>query len=363
MSRKKSTNDDSGVGYIILAGIVFAPFYWLYTRVGWLGLFAICIFLIASGFGIYAWRSHRKQAIKVRAPSELPVRIGKHVASVPELGNFTGPLTESPNGEYWVVCKGSGSSSDGKGKYALIHQGKVSYVGECDRPMSAVVANSGIFAVEDSGFVSRNTLGSTLFVHSASGDLLVTHEFSANVYNLGISKSGRYILAQLCNSKTNDSNRLFLFDIENPGRYSSFEPESGWADEYEFCESERIIILLYEGVGYRYSFDGDFFDQELYENDYVENASADTSVFIVRDRIKDTPKESLPELMALLSRALKDESSMRRPTLALAYKLKGVLLEAMDDTGQAILAYQRALDLDPKIGVKKKLNQLIKESK
>jgi tetratricopeptide (TPR) repeat protein len=50
-------------------------------------------------------------------------------------------------------------------------------------------------------------------------------------------------------------------------------------------------------------------------------------------------------------------------TLAMAKKLRGTCLEACGDADQALLCFQEALAIDPKVGVKRSIERLTRISK
>lgn len=295
-------------------------------------------------------------------------KAGNRMIRIQSLDIF-GPYSESQNGQYVLIREDSdrengigGYRDSGNGRFALVNKGQVVYVGECERPTKGEVANNGIFAITDNLFGDK--LGSKLYVYSANGNLRFSHVFTANTLNIGISAEGTHVAAQLCNSETEDSGKLYLFDVNQCKVASMFAPETGWANRYEFAELEKIVYLCYKNSRcYAYSFDGTFLDSSRYESERVEDASPINLVLIVREKLSGATKEKLPGLLSMIDKAFEGNLFDNHDYRALAYRLKGEIQESLGDVERAILSYQEALNIDPKIGIKQRLKKLEKQAK
>jgi tetratricopeptide (TPR) repeat protein len=295
-------------------------------------------------------------------------KVGSSMIRIQSLDIF-GPYSESEDGEYLLIRQDSdrergigGYRNSGNGRFALVKKGQVIYVGECERPTEGEVSNTGTFAITDTLF--GDNLGSKLYVYSGDGTLRFSHMFTANMLNIGISVQGTHVLAQLCNSDTEDSGKLYLFDIRQSKVISAFVPETGWADKYEFSVPDKIVYLCYKNSRrYAYSFDGIFLDSHRYDHERVEDASPTDLILIVREKMNGSTQEQLPSLLSMISKAFEGNLNDYHDYHALAYRLKGEIQESMGNVEQAISAYQKALNIDPKVGVKQRLKKLEKEIK
>jgi len=303
---------------------------------------------------------------KKKAPEKDDVRkVGSRMLRISSLDMF-GPYSESRDGRYLLLRQDSdreqgrgGYRESGNGKFALVDNGSVVFAGECERPTEGAVSNSGTFAITDTLFGDK--LGSKLYVYSADGNLIFEHRFSANTLNIGISPEGTHVVAQMCNSDTDDSGKLFLFEISQPKVIAAFIPETGWANEYEFSVPDGILSLCYRGNRkYKYRFDGTFLDTERFERERVEDASPTELVLLVREKMKSATNEELPGLLSLIDRAFAGNLSEYHDYRALAFRVKGEINESLGNKDQAISAYQEAINIDPKIGVKQRLKKLEK---
>lgn len=283
--------------------------------------------------------------------------------------NMIGPFEKSPDEKYVLVLKDSdkkggrgGNRLSGKGRFALVRDGKVLYTGQCERPTNGVVSNSGSFAIGDTLFSDK--VGAKLYVYTPNGELTFSHKFSANIKSMGISDNGQYVIIQLYNSDTEDSAKSILFDTSNKRIISRFDPISfGNVKHYEFFMNEGFIQFCYSsGRKYLYTFDGTFLDYERYDKERIEDASATDLVMIVREKMQSPSPEKLPVLLELIERAFSMGLKGFHDYSPTAFRLKGEILEAMNNRTEAISSYKKALELNPKIGVKRKLQQLEKET-
>lgn len=303
---------------------------------------------------------------KKEAPAKDDIsKVGDRMLRISSLDMF-GPYSESKNGRYLLIRQDSdrergrgGYRESGNGRFALVENGSVVFAGECERPTEGEVSNTGTFAITDTLFGDK--LGSKLYVYSADGVQLIAHTFSANTLNIGISSEATHVVAQLCNSDTNDSGKLFLFEVSQSKVITTFIPETGWANEYEFSVPDGILYLCYrENRKYRYQLDGTFIDRERFERERIEDASPIELVSIVYEKMDSATNEQLPSLLSLIDRAFEGNLSEYHDYRALAFRLKGELNESLGNNEQAILAYREAININPKIGVKQKLKKLDK---
>ncbi len=292
-------------------------------------------------------------------------KVGSRMIRVQSLNMF-GVYSESADRQYLLIRQDSdresgvgGCRDSGNGRFALARQGKILYVGECERPTEGAVSNSGTFAIIDTLFGDK--LGSKLYVYSEDGKLLFSKRFTANTLNMGISTEGSHVVVQLCGSNTKDSGKLLVFEISTSETISAFAPETRWAQRYEFSVSDQIVYLCYDNNRrYAYSFQGVFLDGLKYARDQIEDASPADLVLIVREKLKDAPQEKLPELLSMINKAFEGDLSQYDEYLALAYRLKGEINELLGNLEDAVFSYKKALEIDPKIGVKQRLNKLEK---
>lgn len=295
---------------------------------------------------------------------------------IDELG-FFGSFRTSPSGE-WCICWSDsdhefnsgrgGYRTSGKGLYLLYNksQDKVYSKGMLARPSSAHVANNGVFCVEDWGFGAE--LRSSIHVFSSNGSYLFEKNFSANIFNSGISENGLYIVCQTANNpNSSDGNIFTAFDILAQQQIFSVCPITGWAEGYDFDELNKKIGVVVRGMGtYCYDMRGNFIDLDKYEKDQLNSNRYEVVLLKAQQILKDSELDRTTAEIIInasdrgLSLLPKDEFHYSS-WAAMAYKSKGLAYEFLDQKQLALDSFDEALRLDPKIGIKRKADKLRKK--
>lgn len=293
---------------------------------------------------------------------------GGGIVNVREL-NFIGHCVRSPNGRYVLLWRDGndagtvgGARQSGLGRYYLIDGDLLIAQGQVERPNDGQVADNGTFTLNDWRFTSA--LCGTFLAFRADGSQIIARNIAANIYNGGLSDNGRLAVCQACNApNSEDSSRLIIFDLEAGVETGSCVPESGWAARYEFPAGRPVIRLLYlKGEGFDYSLDGMFLEREK----WVDASLAKGDVYFVQHLLRaagDAPAPDLASKCILSLDSFLVNASDPDPHLrALALKLKGSCCESLGNYAKALWSYDAALSIDPKIGVRRRADQLRKEA-
>lgn len=290
---------------------------------------------------------------------------------LPSLG-FFGQFRKSHSGE-WAICWSDsdepnhrgGHRDSGHGRYILynVMRNKVVLQGRLERPNSGSVANNGNFSIEDWHFGSE--LSGTFYVFSSVGNELIRKKLDANLYNSAISDSGHFAVCQTANSPADeDGNRLIAFDVERNVELFSIHPPTGWADGYRFIEDIPQLGVVITNIGtFCYDMQGNFIDSEKFDAARLRCDRYDVVLLAAEEIVK------APELNEQLARAALD-AAIRALSLgaekdqgwkAVALKIQGLVHEFLHNNEAAIAAFDEALRINPKIGVKRKADSLRKK--
>lgn len=294
---------------------------------------------------------------------------------IPSL-NFYGQFSSSPSGE-WCICwcdsdcefrSGQGGFREqGHGFYVLYNkiQSKIILTGKLERPNQATVANNGTFCIEDWHF--GEGLKSTVYVIAANGQTIIQKAFKANMFNSAISENGSYAICQTCNNPDyNDGNLLTAFALNEKKELFSKKPVTGWADQYIFLEDIPKFGAVNRDIGtYYYDVNGNFLDQDRYEQEQL-TCNSYTVVILKAEEILKSPgfnTASAYKIIEAIKHAftILPKENHYNSWAALAFKIQGLAYEFLGDKQEALSAFDAALQLNPKIGVKRRADQLRKE--
>ncbi|MBD8100403.1 hypothetical protein IFR08_17650 [Pseudomonas fluorescens] len=154
-----------------------------------------------------------------------------------------------------------------------------------------------------------------------------------------------------------------LFDLETRKELFCVTPGTQGLETYIFDEERKLLIADVKGVGkFRYDSTGNFVD-----GNNLDKANLDSSDYsrIIRavEKIlgeQDVSDERATEALAAVMRARSlgaDSNPAWKPN---ALKVQGLAHELLGQIRQAIEVYEEAITLNPKIGVKRRLDALKK---
>lgn len=283
---------------------------------------------------------------------------------------FFGEAVRSTNGRYTLAWRDAnstgtqgGARKSGRGRYLLLDGKQVISDGSIARPNDGRVANNGTFILNDWGL--GEGLGGTFVACDRSGQRLITCRFKANLFNNGLSQDGTLAVCQTCNAyDSDDGSKLALFDLTNGKELGRWIPESGWADSYSFPRP-GVIQLEYTKLGvFCYSWSGEFLDRENWQDARLTRGDYGSAMGMVEEILKsdsDVQPAAVLRFFRCLDRIEKSIPMSDSKTRARARKLRGQCFECEANFEEALRCYQEALALDPRVGAKRRVDQLIKQ--
>lgn len=282
---------------------------------------------------------------------------GGRVVSVPEL-DMMGQLSTSPNGKYKLLWRDrgwNGNEADPFGRYVLLNDGKIVVDARMDRPQDGKVADDGTFILNDWG--QRNDLAGTFHAFSADGREILCRSYSANLLNNGLSENGQLAVCQTCNAPNSpDSSILSVFELGAGKIIAEWTAESGWADNYEFADGDKVRMLRKGKLPLHYSLTGNFLSRDIWLKDEVSGGN----LYVIRKALAEVNDSSAVTVQILRDGIQTAISKADNRSLADALRLLGEIEEAAGNPKTALEAYDKALSENPKIGVARKAAALRK---
>ena len=282
---------------------------------------------------------------------------GGRTLSVPEL-DMIGEWATSPSGRFTLLWRDRhwADSEPVGGRYVLIDGDTVILDRRMARPQDGKVADHGTFVLNDWG--DSQALSGTFHAFRSDGSAIVSRVYSANLLNNGLSRDGRLAVCQTCNAPGSPDGSIFcVFDLEHGAEVAAWVTESGWARGYEFPEGgERIRMLRGDRPSLDYSLTGEFLDRRLWLEDEVRRGT----LYVIRKSLAEGEAATgltHDDLRTGARQALRDGDDRFE---AEAWRLLGEIEESAGDAAAALEAYDRALAINPKVGVAKRAAALRK---
>jgi len=295
------------------------------------------------------------------------IRFSGNFIDIPQR-NFFGAYSRSPNGRFIIGWRDGndegthgGARTSGMGRYILLEDGHIAVEGRMERPNDGKVADNGIFILNDWHFYSQE-LSRTFYAFRPNGEEILHRRFNANLYNNGLAVDGRYAVCQTCNSRdAQDSSILTIFDLERARELARWRPESGWASGYEFSDNGAHIRLEYpRGPKLAYTLSGEFLGRKAWIDEALAHGDAYMVARVLQEAGDGPPAELVRRLIASLDVGLKAAPESDARIKAYTFKLKGECFDTLTDFAAALQCYEAALSLDPKVGAKRRADQIRK---
>jgi len=316
---------------------------------------------------------------QIKTPTAIQSSSDKNAANVISLGknsvmttrdgnlDFYGQSSISPNGRFVITWEDAdpasgigGSRKKGLGSYMLLQDGRILLKGKLERPNDGKVSNTGIFIIHDWTF--SDSLDGIFFAIDPSGNVLVRERYKANLDVNAISAEGWYAACQTCRSDFEaHSDLMSIFDLRRKSLIGQFKPVTGRPHDILFDSASKTINLVYQGKEYRYLFDGTCLDQEKWERERVSTYSGYDLIALAENRLNVLQGPDLAvynEPIDLLKEGL--QRGVSEYTQARVHRLLGEIYHRCGDNNLAISHFESALQLNPKIGVKKLCESLKK---
>jgi hypothetical protein len=262
-----------------------------------------------------------------------------------------------------------GFREKGNGKVVLVdlhNQNIVHLLKYFKRPVDAAVADNGNYIIHDSCFGSA-LQGDIICIQSNAKELY-RHHYNSNIVSVGLSRCGKFVAVQTAvNESSSDGNKLELVNLAGKKMMFSVLPASGWAEGYIFDTDHEgrltSLRVVHNKLGtFRYLPSGEFVDYVELTNAQLNSSDYSIKLSCARNLIgKGADMEIATKTLQAAESALHEGAQDRSDWCALAYRIKGESLEVLGRQAEAFAAYEEALRHNPKIGVKRKADNIRKK--
>lgn len=274
-----------------------------------------------------------------------------------DLVGFYGTEQFSPNKMFCVVYSRGYYENDKwiDGHFAVVHDKKLLFKKRIARPNDCYVSNNGISICCD--WLNTNNLEGQFTVFNHTGEQIFQKKTTANLGFGSISDDGKIAIFETYNSKTEDSNQIFLIDIENCTVLNKFDRPYSFVKAQ--IDTEKSIIELIDNKKFIYKIDysGNQTNKVEYELQILEKGSIYDKLYFYSKK-PDDEKYQDNSYLHTLTKAIKDKDANHSFGLDRIYRLIGEYHKANGDFERTIENWEKAIEINPKVGVKRQLEKL-----
>ena len=287
----------------------------------------------------------------------MQIETQNNFARIDEI-NFFGQYRNSADGTFVVAWEISG-------RFVLFENSKLLLKGEAKSPSDCHVANNGrFFIISQQSSPSDAPLDSFLYFDKF-GKLLTSGQLHAAIVNPSISETGKFAVFQSAASDNEDSMQLIVYDVDAKTILWQTEWGPHWAHAYNFDEANKKLTLIYPELGnYEFGPDGSFLSGDQWEIDQVKLSYGKELNQIVESLILNNFEAAKSiRLLKLLNERSQERWFQNNPKdKSFILRSIGEVQLAMGQKTQSSETWERAVSLNPKIGLQRKLESLRKLS-
>ena len=271
---------------------------------------------------------------------------------------FVGVIKFFHKKKHCVVYKSFQSENDKNQKQAqiaLIEGDAILYTKKLIRPFNPYVAKNGTLIYVD--WLVPNSTKSKFFVIDRDGKIIFEKEMYSYVQSHIISSDGKVCLLETTGKNEPDSNKLFLIRISE-NLVTSINKPKVEIEKIKIDTHNRLINLFNsKDIPLKISFDG----QIQNENEYQQRTLALLNPIEKYYFLSRQPIEKLMDSNDYIKAMLDVEANTEYHNdmnMAKLYKNIGDYFENKSELNKTIFYWDKAILINPKIGLKVKLKQL-----
>jgi hypothetical protein len=280
---------------------------------------------------------------------------GKRETTFEDVTGFYGTDQYSPNKLYCVsYCDGHYDNDKWKnGDIALVKGKTLLFKKKIQRPNDCYVSNDGIVICCD--WQNSDALTGKFLVFDTTGEQIFSKKTTANLGACAVSDNSKIALFETHHSDTDDANKIFIVDIQQKQIIHKFQRPASFNNAFIDTDNKRIKLKDHKGFSFEIDFDGNQTNKAEYENQVMTKGSVYDRLWLYSDKA-DEVKLKDPSYLDLLDKALTDKDASYSFGKDKIYRMIGEYYEANGDIPKTIENWEKAMQINPKIGVKRKLD-------
>lgn len=221
------------------------------------------------------------------------------------------------------------------------------------------VANNGTSIIV--GGYNRDDKEDGMLICNEKGEKLFSKYIKAKIFNVAISDDGKTAAFQTYNSmiSEDDSGKIFIVDIFEKKITSIFHCPLGWPSQYQFFNAKRTIRLYFESQFIEYTYDGECLEKDKLP---IVKKSPFDIYYDLEEKYSEISNDSDKVIIqSFYDNYLSISSEKLTPHVyGVVFRRLGELSLILENKKNALFYFEKANEVYPGIGVKKKIVELKK---
>lgn len=275
---------------------------------------------------------------------------------------FYGLKSYSENKSYCVI-KNSGYFQNEKwvnGEIALMKHKELLFKKELERPNDCIVNNNGTVICCD--WLNSEELTGKFYVFDKFGMELFSFTTKANLGICQISENSKIALFETANSDNNDGHKVFIVDVFSKKIIEKFEKPIYFRKAIFYTNRKEIILKDKDNFDFLIDYKGNQLNEKNYDNKILENGNVRDIIFHFEDKPEEI-KYNHTKYLIFLKKILEINDEENPYGTDLIYRNLGEFYEKKGNISKTIECWEKAVEINPKVGIKRRLNKYKKNVK
>jgi hypothetical protein len=295
--------------------------------------------------------------------TKLKVFISENSIDIPDINYHSVYPVKSKNNNFLLGYNDQyfdGNHKTVDGETVFVNENELFLINELKRPNDGKIAENGNFIIND--WMGSNLSG-TFYAFNSDAKIIFKRKFNSNLGNTAISDNGQYAALETYHSESDDSDKIFFFDLNNKTILWERKRDLGNIKRFKFDSNMLTVFYDDNNLSYRYNFQGVLVDQDKFEKERLLYANGYELFNIAKEKMDKLDYENndlsdYDEVLSFLERSSKENISDY--TKARVYRTIGEIYYNYNKTEEALENFEKALHYGPKVGIKRLYDKLNK---
>lgn len=282
--------------------------------------------------------------------------------TIDDLAGFYGIKTYSEDKTFCITTN-SGYFQNEKwvnGKIALFKDNQLLFKKELERPNDSTVNNKGTVICND--WLNSDELTGINYIFDKFGNKLFSLKTLANLGICQISEDSKIGLFETHNSDNEDGNKIFLIDIESREILEKFERPIYFRKTIIDTNRKEINLKDKDNFDFLIDYKGNQLNEKNYDKKILQNGNVRDIIFHFEEK-REEIKYNHTEYLTFLNKILKLNNEENPYGTDLIYRNLGEFYEKKGNISKTIECWEKALEINPKVGIKRRLGKYKKNEK
>lgn len=311
------------------------------------------------------YESGRREADSPEVKSKADVLIQKFVSDL----NYWGEVCKSPN-EKFFVHYGTNLGEEEYGyqngqsvtcKFLEIKNSKVALITELffERPDRVVINDEGFFVVRE--MFNDYDKANELHGFDPTGQLLSKRKWVASIGEISLDPNTPIVAFETFKSGSSDSEQIILFDIAADKEITRFN-KPFWCDELKLVPAKSMIVVSNRRFGeMKFDFSGTRLNEDEYIRSLIVKGKITEAVWFHEKEFDDELLFENENYVNLLLEGSNNPDFLMNYGEDKLHRRLGEFYEFQGDFEKTLAHWEKALALNPKVGVKRRFDSIRKK--